>query len=115
MSLNATQGRKFGLQLNQRKCKVYWPTGNQEFMELPPEVAHLTEGVSLLGSLIWGSPEYMSSCVAKLVCSVETMQEKILDLMTLKLSYTFFNLVQEYVRLIMCFTLYHLMQCKVLY
>ena len=80
MSQISTQSCHYGLLLNQSKCEVYWPTGDQEFPEFPPKVTRLTEGVSLLGSPIWGSTEYMSACVTKLVCKVEAVQDKIADL-----------------------------------
>lgn len=80
MSRISAQGNQFGLLLNQSKCEVYWPTGNQDFPEFPPGVTRLREGISLLGSPVWGSPIYMSSCVSELVGKVESIQAKILEL-----------------------------------
>lgn len=74
------RGSQFGLLLNQKKCEVYWPSGDPDFPEFPPEVTRLKEGVSLLGSPVCGTPQYMSSYVAKLVNRTETIQEKITSL-----------------------------------
>ena len=75
-----SQGAQFGLLLNKNKCEVYWPSGSPEFIEFPTEVTRLREGVTLLGSPVYGTPQYMSSCVAQLVNKTEALQEKICDL-----------------------------------
>ena len=75
-----SQGAQFGLLLNKNKCEVYWPSGSPEFIEFPTEVTRLREGVMLLGSPVYGTPQYMSSCVAQLVNKTEALQEKIYDL-----------------------------------
>ena len=80
MSQIRSQGIPFGLILNLNKCEVYWPSGDQDFTEFPPEVIRLVDGISLLGSPIWDSLEYLSSCIAKLVSRVESIQLKILEL-----------------------------------
>ncbi len=74
------QRKQFGLLLNKRKCEVYWPSGDQKFLEFPSEVTRLIDGVSLLGSPICGTAEYMSTCVSKLVAKAESTQEKIIGL-----------------------------------
>lgn len=55
---------KFVLHLNCSKCEAYWLSGDTN---LPPEIIRFKNGVSLLGSPIWGSPDYSSPMVACLV------------------------------------------------
>ena len=74
------RGAQFGLLLNKNKCEVYWPSGSPDFIEFPSEVTRLREGVTLLGSPVCGTPQFMSSCVIQLVSKTEAIQEKICEL-----------------------------------
>ena len=67
------QGPKFGLKLNPRKCEAFWPSGDHSFPELHSDIIRLQEGVSLLGSPIWGTNAYISSTVQSLVDSVNDL------------------------------------------
>ena len=62
-----SQGSQFCPLLNKKKCEEYWPSEDTDFLDLPPEIIHLKEGVSLLGSPVWGTPQYMVVCVTRLV------------------------------------------------
>ncbi len=57
----STNGHKYGLLLNPAKCEVYWPSGDPDFPEFPKKVCRLKEGVTLLGSPLWGSKQFMPS------------------------------------------------------
>ena len=53
-SLQST-GPKYGLYLNLNKCKVFWPSGDQSFPEIPSQVQRVMQvegGADLLGSPI---------------------------------------------------------------
>ena len=50
------------------------------FPTLPPEIVCLKDGVSLLGSPIWVSPDHISSALTCLVDKVGTILTKILKL-----------------------------------
>lgn len=71
-----TQGPQYGLLLNLSKCELYWPSGNTQFPEFPPEITRLKEGVSLLGSPLWGAPSFFSATVAQLIDKTTAVQEK---------------------------------------
>ena len=45
-----TLGPSFGLFLNKRKCKLYWPAGDQSFSDFPSEIRRPSAGLDLLGS-----------------------------------------------------------------
>ena len=48
LSALQSNGSKYGLHLNLSKCEVFWPTGNQSFPELPPEVLYVLPGMVVL-------------------------------------------------------------------
>ena len=75
-----TNGHQFGLFLNKRKCEIYWPSGNQDFPQFPDELIRLKEGVSLLGSPIWGTTEYMKASITSLIDKAIVAQSNILEL-----------------------------------
>ncbi len=76
----STNGHKYGLLLNPAKCEVYWPSGDPDFPEFPKEICRLKEGVTLLGSPLWGSKEFMASEVDAVIDKALEMQVRILDL-----------------------------------
>lgn len=49
-----SRGPTFGLHLNPSKCELYWPTGDNSFPEFPANIIRLQDGVSLLGTPLWG-------------------------------------------------------------
>lgn len=50
------------------------------FPEFPPEIARLKDGVSLLGSPLWGTPDFFNSTIAHLVDAVHAIQAEITEL-----------------------------------
>ncbi len=75
-----THGHRFGLFLNRSKCEVYWPSGDPTFSEFPEEVTRLRSGVSLLGSPIWGTMEYMKNSIKCPIDKVSVVQQQLLEL-----------------------------------
>ena len=62
-SLQST-GPKYGLYLNLNNCEVFWPSGDQNFPEIPLQVQRVMEvegGADLLGSPIYGSEQYYNA------------------------------------------------------
>ena len=73
-------GPQFGLYLNHSKCELFWPSGDATFPEFPPDILRLEDGVSLLGSPLWGSRDFFVSTIAQLVDRVVIIQSKIANL-----------------------------------
>ena len=74
------KGPGYGLHLNPTKCELYWPSGDPTFPSFDPSIIRLQDGVSLLGSPIWGSDSFFSSFVAKTMTQINTLQSTILEL-----------------------------------
>ena len=77
------KGPLFGLHLNMSKCEVFWSTGNQQFLEFPPEVQRITEvsgGAELLGAPICGSDTFFAMSVAKRIDKIRDCQNRLSDL-----------------------------------
>ena len=76
-------GPSLGLHVNLSKCEVFWPSGDQLFPDLPPELRRVKspdEGVELLGAPILGPDSYFESFVHKKVTNVHYMQIHLADL-----------------------------------
>ncbi len=73
-------GPQHGLTLNRKKCEVFWPSGDPDFPEFPPEVLRPHGGITLLGSPLWGPDKFIASQVPSVVDKVMEMQSKILEL-----------------------------------
>ena len=71
-------GPSLGLHLNPGKCEIYWPSGDQSFSRFSEDIVRLRDGVSILGSPLFGTPSYMASKVADVVEKVGCLQEKLL-------------------------------------
>ena len=52
LSLFATRGPEFGLNLNLSKCELFWPSGDF-FPNLPTDIKRVTS-LKLLGTPLWG-------------------------------------------------------------
>ena len=59
---------------------MYWPFGNSTFPGLHPDIIQLTEGVTFLGTSVWGTDSYISSYVADIIWKVKQLQSSILEL-----------------------------------
>ena len=59
---------------------MYWPFGNSTFPGLHPDIIQLTEGVTFLGTPVWGTDSYISSYVADIIWKVKQLQSSILEL-----------------------------------
>ncbi len=57
-----THGPQHGLTLNRKKCEVFWPSGDPDFPEFPPEVLRPHGGIMLLGSPLWGPDKFLGVC-----------------------------------------------------
>lgn len=76
----STHGTQYGLILNPAKCEVYWPSGDQSFSEFPPTITRLRDGVSLLGSPVYGSKSFASNTVLHQVQQIGLLQSSITEL-----------------------------------
>ncbi len=74
------KGHLYGLMLNPSKCEVFWPSGDPTFPNFPPEIFRPGDGITLLGSPLWGSADFISSQVEAVIDKVMEVQEKILEL-----------------------------------
>ena len=77
------KGPLFGLHLNTSKCEVFWPSGNQQFLDFPPEVQRITEvagGAELLGAPLCGSDAFFAMSVAKRIDKISDCQNRLSDL-----------------------------------
>ena len=75
-----SQGPRAGLFLNLDKCEVFWPSGDSRFPHFPREIIRLTEGVSLLGSPLWGSRSFFNSHVSLIIDKTAITQDLLTDL-----------------------------------
>lgn len=74
----SSQGPSLGLHVNTAKSEVYiyWPTGDNSFPEFPQDISKPKEGITLLGSPLWGEPEFFAQVVQDKI-------QKVLDLHTI--------------------------------
>ena len=76
-------GTSFGLQLNAAKCKVFWPSGDQSFLEISSDVQRVDankDGAEFLGSPVCGSKEFVDNSLAKRVDRDLECQQLLSDL-----------------------------------
>ena len=76
-------GTSFGLQLNTAKCEVFWPSGDQSFLEFPDGVQRVNankDGAEFLGSPVCCSKEFVNNSLAKRVDRVLECQQLLSDL-----------------------------------
>ena len=65
---------------------LYWisghgePTGDPSFLEFPPTIIRQTEGITLLGSPVWGSQKFIQATITPLLDVVYSLQTLITDL-----------------------------------
>ena len=75
------QGPSYGLHPNLCKCEVFWPSGDQSFVDFPPAVKCVVlsqaGGIDFLGSPIWGSPDFLFSFVGSVVDRVSVLQTRL--------------------------------------
>jgi len=50
------------------KCKLFWPSGDDSFIEFPPYIKRVS-GLELLGFALWGNDiffrEFLTGCIDK--------------------------------------------------
>jgi len=83
LQLLLTHGPAHGLHVNLEKCEVFWPSGTQDFPELPADVkrvGRIQGGLDLLGSPVFGSAEFFESFPGKRVDKVLASQAHLADL-----------------------------------
>ena len=76
-------GPDLGLHLNLSKCEIFWPSGDQTFIDFPPEISRVLTtqgGVELLGSPIFGLEGFMDNSVKSKVNKVLSMQSHLSDI-----------------------------------
>ena len=76
-------GPDLGFHLNLSKCEIFWPPGDQTFIDFPPEISRVltTQGwVELLGSPIFGLEGFMDNSVKSKVNKVLSMQSHLSDI-----------------------------------
>ena len=62
-----SSGPALGLHLNPSKCKLFWPSGDPTFPEFPDSIIRLTEGITLLGTPLWGSDSFFSHTISQVI------------------------------------------------
>ena len=74
-------GRGFGLCPNFGKCEVFWPSGQQDFLEFPSSVQRAvlshSSGAVFLGSPVWGPTSFFTSFVNSVVEKVSALQGRL--------------------------------------
>ena len=73
-------GPSLGLHLNNSKCELFWPSGDPSFPEFHPDIIRQAEGITLLGSPVWGSREFMVANVQALLNKTFSLQSLITEL-----------------------------------
>ena len=68
-------GSPLGLFLNKQKCELFWPSGDQSFLDFPLELRRPSDGLDLLCSLVWGSDNFFDSYFASKVDRTRRLQE----------------------------------------
>ena len=72
-----------GLVVNLAKCEVFWPSGDQDFPELPSEIKRISDddaGLELLGSPVVGTEDFFDRVVGQRVEKVLRLQDHLTDL-----------------------------------
>ena len=83
LSALQSKGPDFGLHLNLSKCEVFWPSGDQSFSEIPPQVQRtleMVDGVELLGSPVFSTERFFQSPFNKRIEMVTAAQGHLQDL-----------------------------------
>ena len=76
-------GPKFGLHINLSKCELYWPSGDHSFPNFNPAIKRINpeiSGLELLGSPIWGPPQFYESFLSVQFDKIVAIQDKLVDL-----------------------------------
>ena len=76
----SSYGPRYGLFLNPSKCELFWPSGNQTFPEFESNIRRLSQGVSLLGSPLWGPDAFFAESVQTTVEKAKTLHQLLPDL-----------------------------------
>ena len=71
----SSYGPRYGLFLNPSKCELFWPSGNQTFPEFESKIWRLSQGVSLLGSPLWGPDAFFADSVQTTVEKAKTLHQ----------------------------------------
>ena len=80
VSLITEKGPSLGLHVNLSKCGVFWTSGDKIHPEFPPEVRRLSDGIELLGSPVFRTSEFFSSCFKNRVDQVAEAHSHLPDL-----------------------------------
>ena len=74
------QGPSFGLYVNPQKCELFWPSEDQLFRGFNESILRLYDGVSLLGSPLWGTEHFTIKELNVRIDKVKGLQTLILEL-----------------------------------
>ena len=76
-------GPSFGLYINLSKCELYWPSGDSSFPNFHPAIKCINpknSGLELLGSPIWGPPQFYDAFLSVQFDKIVAIQDKLVDL-----------------------------------
>ena len=76
-------GPSFGLYINVSKCELYWPSGDSSFPNFHPAIKRISpknSGFELLGSPIWGPPQFYDAFLSVQFDKIAAIQDKLVDL-----------------------------------
>ena len=83
LSCFAHSGPSFGLHINLSKCEFYWPSGDCSFPGFPHAIKRIdpmSSGLELLGSPVWGPPQFFDSFLSTKLDKTSSIQEKLAEL-----------------------------------
>ena len=83
LSCFAHSGPSFGLHINLSKCELYWPSGDCSFPGFPHTIKRIdpvSSGLELLGSPVWGPPQFFDSFLSTKLDKTSSIQEKLAEL-----------------------------------
>ena len=76
-------GPSFSLYINLSKCELYWPSGDSSFPNFHPTIKRINpknSGLELLGSPIWGPPQFYDAFLSVQFDKIVAIQDKLVDL-----------------------------------
>jgi len=80
LSCFAKFGPHFGLHINPSKCELYWPCGDSSYPGFPPAIKRINSknsGLELLGSPVWGPPQFYDSFFSSQMDKIFNIQDKL--------------------------------------
>ena len=97
----AHSGPSFGLHINLSKCELYWPSGDCSFPGFPHTIKcidSMSSGLELLGSPVWGPPQFFDSFLSTKLDKTSSIQEKLAELEDLQVELHLLGAVSVFVK-----------------